>query len=169
MATESGDLPEDPDELYRLLMRGASTVWQVEAAERLIFQVGTLRQWLVGNGFIRLEGDRPRPWASTHFDEALAKVLELSRDGRAFEATGPGRSERAVLLVAAGLSGQARIDTLRHFMPDLEEDHARLVAEAMMYAAGLMDGAADPTAHEADGPGTGPNARAHERRILCTD
>lgn len=158
-------LPGDPDELYELLMRGAGTVWQVEAAVRLSFEALELRRWLIGNGYVRWFDGPGGPYLGVAFDEAVDRVHELSRDGRLFAGSGPGKSERAVLTVAASLSGQTDVGTLRHFMPDLDAEHARLVAEAMMYAAGWMDGAADPFANEVDGPGTGPNAVAHDARI----
>lgn len=163
-------LAQDPDELYRLLMRGAGTIPQLEAAHRLVFQVDRLCSWLISSGCISqerldLDDGRSLPYAAVRFDAAEKRVRELSRDGRLLAEYGPGKSERAALLVAAALSGQTSVGTLRDVMPDLNQDHARLVAEAMMYAAGWMDGAADPMAFEVDGPGTGPNAVAHDRRI----
>lgn len=153
------------DGLYKLLMEGASGVMQVEAAERLVFFVPTLRTWLIDNGFMRLHGEGAECYAATQFDEAIERLRELSLDGRQFGEFGPGKSERAVFYAAAALSGKASVGTLRNFMPDLEAEHARLVAEAMLYAAGYMDGAADPWANEIEGPGTGPNAAAYESRL----
>ncbi len=168
--TDTSDLlPEDPHELYRLLLRGASTVWQLEAAEILVFKVKTLRDWLIRNHFIKKCNDQIRPYASTDFRAALDRADELPRDEDASNASWLGVSERAVLCVASSLSGQVQVGTLRQVMTDLEEEHAQFVAEAMMYAAGFMDATADPDGNEPGPPGSGPNAIAHERRILGKD
>lgn len=169
MEENKAPLPQDGSELYKLIMRGASPFWQVEAAARLVFQVETLRGWLLSNGFIeRCEG-QSRPYARILFSEALDRVGELNKSGRDFDAYGPGESERAVLLVAVSLVGDSQVGTLRHFMPDLEEDHAQLVAEAMMYAAGFMDATVDPWGNSPGLPGTGPNAVEHKNRNLGLD
>jgi hypothetical protein len=65
--------------------------------------------------------------------------------GRTFESEfQPGRSGRAVLWLAASLGGVSQADPLRYFVEDLTPEHAKLCAEALMYAAGWMDGRADP-------------------------
>lgn len=79
-------------------------------------------------------------------------------------AEGPEPSEANVLWVAASLWGED-VGSLRYAVEDLDACHAQRVAEAVMYAAGYMDGVADPLACEAEGPGTGPNAVAHEKRV----
>lgn len=163
---ERGVQPQDRERLYELLMIGASTVVPVEAAERLVFQAVSLRDWLIEYKFMRFHGGAIGPYVATHFDEAIERIRDLSKDGRLFSEFGPGKSERAVLYVAASLSGGVNIQTLRYFVSDLNADHARLTAEALMYAAGYMDGIADPVGNEPEGRGTGPNSLSYDKRIM---
>lgn len=156
-------LPGDPHELYKLLMRGASTLWPVEAAERLIFHTESLRQWLVENNFIRACVFDERVAASTHFDEALA-----AWDRRPNAQSSEYSSDYAVLRCAASLAGKLRID-LRSTLEYLDERSAKLVAEAVMYAAGFMDGEANPVANDGPHGQSGPNWADHERRIVRAD
>ncbi|MFE3247036.1 hypothetical protein, partial [Kitasatospora indigofera] len=72
----------------------------------------------------------------------------------------------AVLTVAANLAGKDNY-SLRNTLYDLDEDHMRLVVEAMMYAAGYLDGSADPWGNEDPSTerGWGTNSRAREERL----
>lgn len=165
MSDDVGEIPADIDRLEALLLRGASTVYAVEAAERLVVRVEGLRVWLIRNGFLRVHHDSTgRLCAATDFAQAYAETIELQRSGgdRALAASGLNESEWSVLGVAANLSGTVRT-SLRYSVHDIDADHARLAAEAVLYAMGYMDAIIDVTGNEVDG--LGPNGADYERRL----
>jgi hypothetical protein len=158
----------DENELYERLMRSASFVWQCEAAVRLVFKTTALRQWLIERRFVVSGVLNGLPIAEIMFAEACAHIRSLSASAGRREAEGPERSEANVLWVAASLWGED-VGSLGYAVEELDAGHAQRVAEAVMYAAGYMDGKADPLAGDAEGPGTGPNAVAHEKRAWWED
>ncbi|MFJ4678555.1 hypothetical protein [Kitasatospora sp. NPDC088783] len=156
-------LPEDPTELEQLLMRGASTVRQVEAAERLVLRVPQLRAWLIERGFLAVRRQGDFVYASTYFEEAVDAAVEILRGGhQALADTGLTMSGFSVLGVAANLSGQVQ-NSLRYAAHTIDDDDAKLVAEAVLYALGYMDATVDVHGNEVDG--WGPNSLAYEERL----
>ncbi|WP_162257850.1 hypothetical protein [Kitasatospora sp. Root107] len=160
-------MPQDGEHerLYELAMRGTSCLIPVEAAVWLVFQVEELRDWLVGNGFVPMVERPDSAYAVVDFARALETLWEPRQAGRESLQDGLSESSKGVLIAAANLSGLST-DPLRHSIQALEYDEARLVAQAVMYAAGFMDGSADPFGNEVpnDGTGAGPHAAAHEKR-----
>ncbi|MFJ5927731.1 hypothetical protein ACIQF6_34570 [Kitasatospora sp. NPDC092948] len=156
-------LPEDPTELERLLMRGASTIRWVEAAERLVLQVDNLRDWLIKNHFLRMHMSASGPYAATDFAEAFAAACEILRGGSsALEASGLSRSSFSVLGVAANLCGRVQ-NSLRHSVHEIDDHDAQAVALAVLYAMGYMDATVDVNGNEVDG--WRPNSSAYEGRL----
>ncbi|MER8184906.1 hypothetical protein [Kitasatospora sp. NPDC094015] len=149
-------------ELYELLMNSAALKPQMEAARRLIFNSLRVREWMIENGFVDLVEKPDGRCAVILLDRAMEYV-----DGCIARHEGiPGltRSEYAVICVAANISG-ART-SLRYILPDLDRADMEAVAEAMMYAAGFMDGLADAAGNEpADGSELGPNSADFDRRL----
>lgn len=162
MDDESTQVPRDPEILEALLMRGASPIRQAEAAERLVVRVPDLQNWLINNGFIELRHQQ-RPYAITRFKEALAATGEILRNGYdALEDSGLSLSCWSVLLVAANLSGEVR-STLRE-VKELDDEHAKLVAEAVLYSFGFFDATVDVNGGYGEDE-LGPNAIAYEERF----
>lgn len=161
MDDETTEVPRDPSVLGPLLMRGASTIRQAEAAERLVVQVADLRDWLINNQFIELiHGNKP--YARTHFREATARASEILRNGYdALEASGLSMSCWSVLEVAANLSGEVT-GTLRD-VNELDDKHAKLVGEAILYAFGYFDATVELNGNW--GEEMGPNAIEYQRRF----
>ncbi|MFE3113895.1 hypothetical protein ACFXG8_40470 [Kitasatospora indigofera] len=159
------ELSADREDLYEPLMRGACTIAQVEAAYRLVFQVEPLWDWLLQRGFIELSSDERYDCLEVRLQAALEHVRE-KREAPVLEAGSSGKSASAVLTVAANLAGKDNY-SLRNTLYDLDEDHMRLVVEAMMYAAGYLDGSADPWGNEDPSTerGWGTNSRAREERL----
>ncbi|SOB83777.1 hypothetical protein [Streptomyces sp. 1331.2] len=156
-------IPEDLTELGRLLMRGASTIRWVEAAERLVLQVDNLRDWLIKNHFLRMYMSESGPYAATDFAGAFNAACEISRGGSsALDASGLHRSSFAVLGAAANLCGRVQ-NSLRYSVHEIDESDARAVALAVLYAMGYMDATVDVNGNEVDG--WGPNSRAYEDRL----
>ncbi|MBC3840552.1 hypothetical protein GXW82_10715 [Streptacidiphilus sp. 4-A2] len=142
-------IPEDSEELYRFLMRGAYPSFEQEAAARLAFRVEALRDWLLRNGLIEAyEGQEgmvaSRPHARIRFAEALVRAKEAMGAGHTDPPLGPGNSGYVALAVAADLDGIEEGGYWYGRLVDLELDDARHVAEAMLYGAGCLDGTADP-------------------------
>ncbi|WP_030273677.1 hypothetical protein [Streptomyces sp. NRRL B-24484] len=159
------ELSAEREDLYEPLMRGACTVAQVEAAYRLVFQVEPLWEWLLERGFVELCSRERYDLLEVKLASALDHVWR-NRDLPVLDAGASGTSARAVLTVAANLAGKDHT-SLRNTLYDLDEDHMRPVAEAMMYAAGFLDGSADPWGNEDPGAerGWGPNSLAREERL----
>ncbi|GAB7184605.1 hypothetical protein ATKI12_4436 [Kitasatospora sp. Ki12] len=156
-------LPDDLTELERLLMRGASTIRWVEAAERLVLQVDNLRDWLIKNHFLRLYRSESGSYAATDFAEAFDAACEILRGGSsALEASGLRRSSFSVLGVAANLCGRVQ-NSLRHSVHEIDDHDAQAVALAVLYAIGHMDATVDVNGNEVDG--WGPNSLAYEERL----
>ncbi|HEV2639046.1 MAG TPA: hypothetical protein VGX23_28135 [Actinocrinis sp.] len=108
--------------LYRHAMIGASTLWQVEAAVRLVYQSEDLWRFLVDGGFVRPCDPLSDSWEILYME---ALVSAGARD------SGVSGSDQVVLEIAASLVGQCDIK-LRHALPALGERSAKLVAEAIM-------------------------------------
>lgn len=161
---EDARLPEDLAELYEWFMRGGGPVIELCAAIDLVFRAEGLRRWLISNGLVEVSIHEGWPMAEVNFRAAVERVKEISKREQDFMALGPGERSRGILWVAASLTGQVEIGSLRHYVMDLEAPDAKLVAEAMMYAAGCLDGTADPFGDAPNGPGTGPKSEAFERR-----
>ena len=162
MVDESTGIPRDPAVLGPLLMRGASTIRQAEAAERLVVQVPELRDWLINNQFIELYQGKRKPYARTKFKEAADRACEILRNGySALEESGLSMSCWSVLEVSANLSGEVK-GTLRD-VNELEDEHAKLVGEAVLYAFGFFDATVD--VNGGWGEEMGPNAADYDRRF----
>jgi hypothetical protein len=158
---ESRRILRDPATLELLLLRGASTIPQAEAAERLVVKVPQLRDWLISNQFIELHHGK-KPYARTHFKEATDRASDILRNGySALEDSGLSMSCWSVLEVAANLSGEV-VGTLRD-VKDLENEHAKLVGEAVLYAFGFFDATVDVDGGW--GEEMGPNAVEYNRRF----
>ncbi|QMU73119.1 hypothetical protein [Streptacidiphilus sp. P02-A3a] len=155
-------VPEDLNELEILLMQGASTIRQVEAAERLVLKVDNLREWLIKNNYLRMHMSETGPYAATYFAEAFAAVVEILRGGSiALEASGLTKSSFSALAVAANLSGRVQ-NSIRYTVHEIDDVDAQAVAEAILYAMGYMDATVDLYGNEVDGDG--PNRLAYEKR-----
>ncbi|MEU6851721.1 hypothetical protein ABZ901_17565 [Actinacidiphila alni] len=159
------EIPQDLAKLEELLLRGASTVRQVEAAERLVLRVSGLRDWLIANHFVRKYNDDSGVFAATDFESAYRYANELKRTGGdgALSESGLNESHYSVLGVAANLSGKIA-NSLRYAVHNIDEEDAQLVAESLLYAFGYMDAVVDVTGNETDG--IGPNAIEYDRRTL---
>ncbi|WP_042388413.1 hypothetical protein [Streptacidiphilus melanogenes] len=138
-------LPTDEAELYRAFLRGAVPFRPYSAAVDLVFRVPELRQWMIDGGFAYLREDKERPTAEIDFKAATDRVREAVASGSFESEFPPGDSCRAALWLAASLAGVPHLDPLRFFVEALSADHAKLCAEAVMYAADFMDGTADPS------------------------
>jgi hypothetical protein len=144
-------------------MRGASTIREAEAAERLVLQTPELREWLIDRQLIRLYRHGKKVYARTQFAEAEDAAREILRNGDdALEVTGLSMTCWSVLGVAANLSGQVS-SSLRGTVHDLDDDQAKLVGEAIMYAFGYMDASVEVNGEWGDE--MGPNALDYERRL----
>jgi hypothetical protein len=134
----------DEEELHRRFIRGAVPLPAVTAAVDLVFRARAVREWLVANGCVAEREERGRPVVKVDFKRAVSLVLEMVSAGTFESGFQPGRSGRAVLWLAASLGGVSQADPLRYFVEDLTPADAKVCAEAVMYAAGWMDGVADP-------------------------
>ncbi|MFE2352041.1 hypothetical protein [Kitasatospora cineracea] len=163
------DLTGPREELYEPLMRAVCPSSQGEAAFRLVYQVEPLWEWLLARGLVTVESrerydllDVDLPGALTRLQEEGGVAGPEGRDDPV------ARSAGAVLAVAANLAGSLHC-SLRNVLYELTGDHVRLVAEAMMYAAGYLDGSADPWGNEGPASGHeeewGPNSVAREERL----
>lgn len=163
MDGSSEEAPRDPAVLEELLMRGASTACQVEAAERLVVQIPELRNWLIDKRLIKMYRHEKKVYARTQFDEASNLASEILRDGDdALEESGLSMSGWSVLGVAANLSGRVS-SSLRDVVRELDDAHAKLVGEAIMYAFGYMDAVVEVNGDLGDD--LGPNSLKYERRL----
>ncbi|MFK0193825.1 hypothetical protein [Kitasatospora sp. NPDC090308] len=143
MPTEVPFRDEDRARLYALALRGASGQPPVQAAVRLAFQVAEVRDWLVRNGFVPTADGPDGPSAAVDFRHAMDRLGRPRQAGRTSARDGLGEPAKAVLTVAAGLAG-VRTGPLRHAIEGLTPEQARLVAEAVMQAAGYPDATAEP-------------------------
>ncbi|MFJ1757896.1 hypothetical protein [Kitasatospora sp. NPDC088134] len=161
------DLSAAREDLYEPLMRAVCPSAQGEAAVRLVHQVEPLWNWLLAEGFVEHVRRERYDILTLGLAEALAHLGERAENAQSVDG-GPelDPSSTAVLIVAASLAGSDR-SSLRNVLHQLTGEHLRLVLEAMMYAAGYMDGSADPWGHEGPGvaPGEGPNSTAREERL----
>lgn len=121
METDSARSSRDAA-IYRHAMIGASTLWQVEAAVRLVYQSQDLWRFLVDGGFVRPIDPMSDSWSVSYTD---AMVPAAARD------SGVSDSDQVVLEIAGSLAGKNEIK-LRHALPNLGEKSAKLVAEAIM-------------------------------------
>jgi hypothetical protein len=160
----SSVVPQDPKILGPLLMKGASTVRQVEAAERLVLQIPTLRSWLIEKQFLLMYESQAGSYAATDFARAYAEATEIKRRGgdEALKNSGLSESCWSVLGVAANLSGRVA-NSLRYAVHDIGDEDATLVAEAVLYAFGFMDATVDVCG--GNGDRIGPNELDYERRL----
>lgn len=144
------------DELITLLLRASLSSEALAAGSRLAAQVDEVRTWLARQGYIKLaSSDGGAHYATIDFTAALAELPGFRRDPRQSPLS---RSAIDVIAFAGSLAGSGSV-TLRSSC-NFDETSVKYVAEAIMYAAGFMDGAADPTAND---PGDGGlNSRAHD-------
>jgi hypothetical protein len=141
----SSRVSPDEEELHRRFIRGAVPLPTVTAAVDLVFRAREVREWLMANGCVAEGEERGRALVKVDFKRATDLVLEMVL-ARTFDSKfQPGHSGRAVLWLAASLGGVSQADPLRFFVEDLSAPDAKLCAEALMYAAGWMDGVADPS------------------------
>ncbi|WP_282204959.1 hypothetical protein [Kitasatospora fiedleri] len=149
------DLSAAREDLYEPLMRAVCPSSQGEAAFRLVYRVEPLWEWLLSHGFIELKSREHYDLVDIDLRSALARMRE---DGGSSGSEGSGPeidgSSRAVLAVAANLAGSDH-GSLRNVLPELDGEHVAFVAEAVMYAAGYLDGSADPWGNEDPRTSTG--------------
>ncbi|ROR46202.1 hypothetical protein [Kitasatospora cineracea] len=143
MANEVPFRGADREHLAELALRAAAGLPPVEAGVRLAFQVEEVGDWLVGNGFVPLAEGPDGPSATVDFRRAMDRLGRPRQAGRAAARDVLGDRAKAVLTVAAGLAG-VRTGPLRHAIEGLTHREARLVAEAVMHAAGFPDASANP-------------------------
>ncbi len=163
------DLTGPREGLYEPLMRAVCPSSQGEAAFRLVYRVEPLWEWLLARGLVTVESRERYDLFDADLPGAPARLWE----GGGVPVTEGGdeavaRSAGAVPAVAANLAGSHHCG-LRNVLYELTGEHLRLVAEAVVYAAGYLDGSADPWGNE--GPaagheeGWGPNSVAQEERL----
>lgn len=149
------------EELRELFMRGAWGVsTSAEAGYRLAFEVESVRHWLLSHGLAHLRSINGIDYVEIDFD-ACSQRLSSARANPA--SADLDKSGVAVMDFIASFAGRESINIRNS--SNLSRDDARLVAEAVMYASGFMDGTADSTANDGPNGGDGPNAMAHDRRI----
>lgn len=123
----------DREELFRLLINGASGMYLHEAAVVLLDKHG---YWLGREDFLTyVDVDRSNDWAAIDYRRLMPAL-----DGGNLPA---GEEEAKILRIAASLSGIYPV-LLREVVEGIDLANIKLVAEAIMYADGFLSSTAQP-------------------------
>jgi hypothetical protein len=123
-------------QLAELLFTGCGGMFLAEASMRLLIRHG---YWLTQESFLAhvdVYGDPPQ-FAGVNFTPLMAAL-----DNREL----PGDHEQqSILQIAASLLGKRAV-VLRHVCQNIDPEHIKHVAEAIMYTDGFLESVAEPRA-----------------------